>query len=102
MRDALDRANGRKGARALRRLIHSLLDDLPDTPALERRFLRLVHDAALPPPAVNRHREGHRVDFAWPHAQLVVETDGRATHANPYAFHNDRARTSTSSWRAGT
>lgn len=93
MRDALDRANGRRGAKALRRLIDGLLTDLPYTRSeLERRFLRLVHDAAVPPPVVNRHREGHRVDFAWPPAQLVVETDGRATHDNPYAFHQDHAR----------
>lgn len=85
--------SGPAGAKQLRRLIHNLLDDLPYTRSeLERRFLRLAHDAPLPPPVVNRHREGHRVDFAWPHAQLVVETDGRATHDNPYAFHNDRAR----------
>lgn len=32
------------------------------------------------------------MDFAWPRAELVVETDGRPTHDNPYAFHNDRAR----------
>ena len=39
MRDALDRANGRKGARQLRRLINNLLDDLPYTRSeLERRF----------------------------------------------------------------
>lgn len=47
----------------------------------------MVLDADLPAPIVNRHREGHRVDFAWPRAELVVETDGRATHDNPYAFH---------------
>jgi very-short-patch-repair endonuclease len=41
---------------------------------------------------VNRRRAGHRVDFAWPEQGLVVETDGRATHDNPYAFHQDRAR----------
>ena len=93
MRDALDRAHGRCGVRQLRGLIHGLLADLPYTRSeLERRFLRLVHDAALPPPVVNRHREGHRVDFAWPKARLVVETDGRATHDNPYAFHQDHAR----------
>lgn len=93
MAEALDRVNGRRGANQLRRLIRGLLDDLPQTRSeLERRFLRLVHDAGLPAPLVNRHREGHRVDFAWPRAQLVVETDGRATHDNPYAFHNDRAR----------
>lgn len=93
MREALDRANGRRGAKRLRRLIHGLIEDLPHTRSeLERRFLRLVHDAALPPPMVNRHREGHRVDFAWPKEGLVVETDGRATHDNAYAFHQDRSR----------
>jgi len=93
MREALDRANGRRGSARLRRLVLRLLEDLPWTRSeLERRFLRLVHDAGLPAPVVNRHREGHRVDFAWPRAELVVETDGRATHDNPYAFHNDRAR----------
>lgn len=93
MREALDRANGRRGAKRLRRLIHGLLDDLPHTRSeLERRFLRLVDDAGLPAPVVNRHREGHRVDFAWPQAGLVVETDGRATHDNPFAFHQDHAR----------
>ena len=93
MRDALDRARGRWGVRRLRRLIHGLLADLPYTRSeLECRFLRLVHDAGLPAPVVNRHREGHRVDFAWPRAGLVVETDGRATHDNPYAFYKDHSR----------
>lgn len=93
MREALARANGRRGSARLRRLLAGLVEGLPWTRSeLERRFLRLVRDAGLPAPVVNRHREGHRVDFAWPQADLVVETDGRATHDNPYAFHNDRAR----------
>jgi very-short-patch-repair endonuclease len=93
MAEALTRANGRQGVAALGKLLSGLLDDLALTRSeLERRLLRLVGDACLPTPEVNRHREGHRVDFQWPEHRLVVETDGRATHDTPYAFHRDRAR----------
>ena len=43
-------------------------------------------------PVVNRRREAHRVDFHWPASMLVVETDGRGIHDNPYAFEEDRSR----------
>jgi hypothetical protein len=93
MADALSRAQGRQGVRAIGELIAALVDELPLTRGeLERRFLRLVADAGLPMPVVNRHREGRRVDFHWPQYRLVVETDGRATHDTPCAFHRDRAR----------
>jgi very-short-patch-repair endonuclease len=93
MREALDRAGGRRGLGTLRELLSSLLDELALTRSeLERRFLRLVRSAGLPMPKVNRHRASHRVDFHWPPQQLVVETDGRATHDTPYGFHRDRAR----------
>ena len=93
MAAALARANGRPGVGHLRRLLGRLLDDLPLTRSeLERRFLKLVAGAGLAAPVVNRHRATHRVDFVWPGRRLVVETDGRATHDNPYAFHQDRAR----------
>ena len=35
---------------------------------------------------------GYEVDFHWPDAKLIVETDGRATHDNPFAFERDRQR----------
>jgi uncharacterized protein YjiS (DUF1127 family) len=93
MAEALARASGRRGVGELRRLLGRLLDDLPLTRSeLERRFRKLVAGAGLPVPVVNRHRARHRVDFAWPDRRLVIETDGRATHDNPYAFHHDRAR----------
>ncbi|MBD0281313.1 MAG: DUF559 domain-containing protein [Thermoleophilaceae bacterium] len=91
--DALGRADGRAGVRSLRRLFGRLLEELPLTRSeLERRFLKLVAGAGLAAPRVNRHSAEHRVDFAWPESLLIVETDGRATHDNPYAFHQDRAR----------
>ena len=93
IREALTRANGKPGTKALRHLIARLFEDFPLTRSeLERRFLRLIADSGLTAPEVNLPREGHRVDFVWPQRGLVVETDGRATHDNPYAFHQDRAR----------
>ena len=93
MQDALDRANGRAGTGRLRRLLAGLLPELPFTRSeLERRFLKLIASANLPMPIVNRHREEHRVDFDWPASKLIVETDGRGIHDNPYVFEEDRRR----------
>jgi len=52
--------------------------------------VKLIASANLPMPIVNRHREAHRVDFHWPTYKLVVETDCRGIHDNPYAFEEDR------------
>jgi very-short-patch-repair endonuclease len=93
MQEALNRANGRTGTRQLSRLLAGLLPQLPFTRSeLERRFLKLVAQSNLPMPIVNRHREEHRVDFHWPAYRLIVETDGRGIHDNPYAFEEDRQR----------
>jgi len=93
MQEALHRAKGRTGTRQLKRLLAGLLPQLPFTRSeLERRFLKLIASAHLPMPIVNRHREDHRVDFHWPASRLVVETDGRGIHDNPYAFEEDRRR----------
>ena len=93
MQAALNRANGRAGTGELKRLLAGLLPQLPFTRSeLERRFLKLVANNNLPMPIVNRHREAHRVDFHWPASKLIVETDGRGVHDNPYAFEEDRRR----------
>jgi very-short-patch-repair endonuclease len=93
MQEALDRASGRTGTAQLKRLLAGLLPQLPSTRSeLERRFLKLVAQSNLPMPIVNRHREEHRVDFQWPAYRLIVETDGRGIHDNPYAFEEDRRR----------
>jgi hypothetical protein len=60
--------------------------------ALEERFLELVANGGLPAPEVNSVVENHEVDFHWPHAKLIVETDGAATHLTATAFEHDRAR----------
>jgi hypothetical protein len=48
--------------------------------ALEDRFRALCDARGLPHPAVNARPLGFRVDFLWPAARLVVETDGWGSH----------------------
>lgn len=63
---------------------------------LEVRFIRLCRDAALPRPIVNRllrtANSTFEVDFHWPSARLVVETDGREFHAGARARRADALR----------
>ena len=90
---ALDRANGRRGTGTLRRLVTDLDENLPPTRSeFERRFHQLIKEASLPRPVTNELVNGYEVDFHWPDARLIVETDGRATHDNPLAFERDRQR----------
>jgi len=80
----LDAGNGRKGLGRLRRLAEAVdpraASALSD---LEVDFLALCREADLPLPQVNVFVEGRLVDFLWPKARLIVETDG-------YRYHNDR------------
>jgi very-short-patch-repair endonuclease len=89
---ALDRANGRRGTGRLRRLLDDLDDAPPTRSEMERRFLQLLREASLPSPITNGQVNGYEVDFHWPDARLIVETDGRAAHDNPFAFERDRQR----------
>jgi very-short-patch-repair endonuclease len=58
----------------------------------EERFLALVARYKLPRPRTNARVAGYEVDFFWPDHNLIVETDGAATHLTPTAFEKDRAR----------
>lgn len=59
---------------------------------LEQRFLAIIDRHGLPRPKVNTLIEGYEVDFAWPEAKLIVETDGFAAHGTRKAFESDRLR----------
>jgi very-short-patch-repair endonuclease len=59
---------------------------------LERRFLRLAHEARLPPPLTRQWINGFKVDFYWPDLGLVVETDGLRYHRTPAQQARDRLR----------
>ncbi|MGI8624526.1 MAG: endonuclease domain-containing protein [Solirubrobacteraceae bacterium] len=56
------------------------------------RFFALLKASRLPVPLTNVMVNGHRVDFYWPEHDLIVETDGWATHGNRRAFERDHAR----------
>ena len=59
---------------------------------MEERFLALCGDHGLPRPYVNTRVEGEEVDFAWPHARLIVEVDGYRCDRAPSRFETDRER----------
>lgn len=59
---------------------------------LEERFLALCTAHHLPRPCVNAVIEGYEVDFLWPAAGLVVETDGYAAHARRGTLERDHER----------
>lgn len=59
---------------------------------LEDDFLRLIHQAHLPPPQTNVPLCGLKVDALWANERVVVELDGLAYHLNRHAFQTDRER----------
>jgi hypothetical protein len=78
------------GARRLRDVLGS---DIAFTRSeLEDAFLELCDRHGIPRPLVNSIQEGIEVDFCWPEARLIVETDGHAHHGTRAAFERDRAR----------
>jgi Protein of unknown function (DUF559) len=79
------------GVGRLRRLLDAHAFVLTDS-ELERRFLRIVRGAGLPPPLTAAWVNGFRVDFYWPGLGLVVETDGLRYHRTPAQQTRDRAR----------
>jgi very-short-patch-repair endonuclease len=79
------------GVPALRSVLDRRTFQLTDS-ELERRFLRLVRRAGLPPPRTRQRVNGYRVDFHWPEVGLVVETDGLRYHRTPGQQAKDRIR----------
>jgi very-short-patch-repair endonuclease len=89
----LGRLAGRCGRHKLRRVIAAYDGGPPFTRNdAEKLFLSVCKDHAIPTPQSNVSVGGHEVDFYWPDARLVVETDGAATHLTRKAFHEDRRR----------
>jgi very-short-patch-repair endonuclease len=97
LEDVLGRAEGRLGAPVLRAVLADFDPGLPFTRSeLERRFLELCRNAALPSPRVNAwipvDGDGFEVDFSWPEQGLIAEADGYRAHGTPVAFERDRQR----------
>jgi very-short-patch-repair endonuclease len=94
--DVLARSAGRRGAGVLRAVLGKAGIPTLTASELEERFLDVCRTAALPQPAVNAWLilgdDAIKADFLWHKERLIVETDGRATHATRQAFERDRQR----------
>jgi hypothetical protein len=78
------------GARNLRLVMRG---DVPATLSrLERAFLRLLREAGLPRPVVNRAAGGRRVDCRWPDRAVTVELDSFRFHNSRHSWERDRQR----------
>jgi very-short-patch-repair endonuclease len=82
--------NGRKGARVLADLLNAGSDHAPSW--LERRFIRLLGQATLPPYRREFPVQGYRVDFAWPEVSLAVEVHGAKWHKRRLRWAKDLER----------
>ena len=91
LRLAVDSLPRRPGIAKVRDVLDRRTFTLTDS-ELERRFLHIVRDAGLPLPRTQGNLNGFRVDFYWPAAGLVVETDGLRYHRTPAAQARDRVR----------
>ena len=101
--DGLAPIPGRRGAGRLRRLLAEHEAGSTRTRNdFEELLFALCRRYDLPPPRVNAVVEGHEVDFSWPQARLIVETDGWQAHGTRAAFERDRLRDATliaADWR---
>lgn len=90
----IERGRGRKGLRRLRCVAIRVDPRAADAISpLEVDFFSLCQKAGLPLPQVNVLVEGRVVDFYWPKARVIVETDGYAFHSDRPAFERDHEST---------
>jgi len=97
LQSQLSRHPTRRGVPVVAAILAELVEPRLTRSELEERFLALVREAGLPVPEVNPRltlTDGSviEVDFLFRSARLIVETDGRATHATRWAFEQDRRR----------
>jgi very-short-patch-repair endonuclease len=87
------RHRGRLGVAMLREVLtrHDVGSTLTAS-ELEERFLALCRRQRIPDPHVNAPVGRFTVDFLWPAARLIVETDGWASHRTRRAYEADRER----------
>jgi len=84
----LDARRGHRGVRALTEIVEG-----PRTRSqAEKIFWRLLNDARLPLPLTNVKVNGALVDFYWAEHDLIVETDGWASHGRRGQWERDHDR----------
>ena len=94
LHEVLDRPGGWKGAGRARRVARQVDPRAKETRSpTEVDFLALCRETGLPLPHVNVLVAGKLVDFHWPAARLIVETDSYSYHADRPAFERDHEST---------
>jgi very-short-patch-repair endonuclease len=88
--DLIARYPRRKGVGAIKTILET--DPVITRKELEARFRVFLRSARLPTPRFNFSVVGYECDCVWPEHRLIVELDGRATHATRAAFERDRER----------
>ena len=82
--------SGRKGARVLAGILNEG-DERPPS-WLERRFIRLLARATLPPYQREFPILNYRLDFAWPEVSLAIEVHGERWHRRRLRWAKDLDR----------
>jgi very-short-patch-repair endonuclease len=86
----LNRKPNAKGATQLKAVLRG--DVHVTLSRLERAFVGLLREAALPLPETNKRVGTHRVDCRWPARKLTIELDSYRYHRSRYAWEQDRRR----------
>jgi hypothetical protein len=90
--ELLARTVGHHGHARLRRAIALYQPSSFTRSGLEKRFLELCIEAALPRPWMNYVEHGFELDAYWPEYRFAVELDVFETHGTRAAFERDRKR----------
>lgn len=88
----LGRNLGHHGASRLRRAIEIYAPPPFTRSGTERRFLRLLSEAGIPPPVTGYNVAGYELDVYWPDLRFVIELDVFETHGTRRSFEQDRIR----------
>jgi predicted transcriptional regulator of viral defense system len=88
----LQRSSGQRGVARLRQAAEEFREPVFTRSGLERRFLRLVKESALPRPSTNLFVCGYELDAYWSEFRFAVELDTYEYHGNPGTFESDRER----------
>ena len=91
----MERNPGRRGLKALGRLLDGYLPVVSANEGIERAFQRLLGEEGFPQPQTNVRVAGVVVDCYWPEHRFVVELDSRGFHSHCQAQERDRARDGT-------
>jgi very-short-patch-repair endonuclease len=90
--ELLARTVGHHGHKRLRRAIALYRPSSFTRSSIEKRFLELCREAALPQPRTNYVEQGFELDCYWPEYRFAVELDLYETHGTRAAFERDRLR----------